>query len=139
MRKNEPIKHIMSEAVHSVQKGQPISEVFKILHNHKIHHVPVLDGKRLVGIVSSTDLMQLSLGAQGYDSDQMWPFIDSQYELIDVITADPKTLNESDAVRDAALALSSGSFHSLPITDADRQLVGMVTSTDLIRYLCEQY
>ena len=139
MRKNDPIKHIMSETVHSVQKGQPISEVFKILHDHSIHHVPVLDGERLVGLVSSTDLMRLSMGVQGYASDQMWSFIDSQHELIDVMTADPKTLNESDVVRDAAQALSNGAYHSLPITDRESKLVGMVTSTDLIRYLCEQY
>jgi CBS-domain-containing membrane protein len=139
MRKNDPIKNIMSDTVHSVQQGQPISEVFKILHNHKIHHVPVLDGKNLVGIVSSTDLMQLSMGAQGYDSNQMWAFIDSQYQLVDVMTGDPRTLNDSDAVRDAAQALSSGSYHSLPIINSERHLVGMVTSTDLIRYLCEQY
>jgi CBS domain-containing protein len=139
MRKNDPIKHIMSENVYSVQQGQPISEVFKILHSHNIHHVPVLDGKTLVGIVSSTDLMQLSMGAQGYDSNQIWSFIDTQHELIDVMTADPKTLNESDTVRDAAQVLASGSYHSLPITDTERQVVGMVTSTDLINYLCEQY
>jgi CBS domain-containing protein len=139
MRKNDPIKNIMSKALHTVQKGQPISEVLKILHTHKIHHVPVLDGKRVVGIVSSTDLMQLSMGAKGYDSNQMWPFIDSQQELIDVMTADPKILNESDTVRDAAQALSSGSYHSLPIVDSNHQLAGMVTTTDLIGYLLEQY
>lgn len=139
MRKNDPIKNIMSDAVYSVQKGQAISEVFKILYDHSVHHVPVLDGKTLVGIVSSTDLMQLSIGAQGYDSNQMWSFIDSQHQLIDVMTAAPKTLHESDVVRDAAQVLASGSYHSLPITDADLQLVGIVTSTDLIQYLCEQY
>mgnify|MGYP005988344881 CR=1 FL=1 len=139
MRKNDPIKNIMSDAVFSVQKGQPISEVFKIMHDHNIHHVPVLDGKTLVGIISSTDLMQLSVGAQGYDSNQMWSFIDSQHALIDVMTAAPKTLHDSDVVRDAAQVLASGSYHSLPITDAEQQLVGIVTSTDLIQYLCEQY
>jgi CBS domain-containing protein len=139
MRKNDPIKNIMSEAVHSVQKGQPVSEAFKIMDSHNIHHAPVLDGKTLVGIVSSTDLMRLSMGAKSYGSEQMWPLIDSQHELIDVMTADPKTLNESDVVRDAAQALANGSYHSLPITNAEHQLVGMVTSTDLIRYLCELY
>jgi CBS domain-containing protein len=139
MRKNDPIQNIMSKSIHSVQKGQPISEVFKILHSYKIHHVPVLHGESLVGIVSSTDLMQLSFGAQGYDSNQMWSFIDSQHALVDVMTSDLKTLNQSDVVRDAAQALASGSYHSLPITDQQSKLVGMVTSTDLINYLCEQY
>lgn len=139
MRKNDPIKHIMSDNIHSVQQGQAVSEVCKLLHNNNIHHVPVLDGAKLVGIVSSTDLMKLSVGAQGYDSNELWSFLDTQHALIDVMTADPKVLNESDVVRDAANALADGAYHSLPITNADRELVGMVTSTDLIRYLCDQY
>jgi acetoin utilization protein AcuB len=75
MRKNDPIKNLMSEDIHSVQKGQPLSEVFKILQSNNIHHVAVLDGKRVVGVISYTDLMQISLGVQSYDLDQLWPTI----------------------------------------------------------------
>ncbi|MFT6097604.1 MAG: CBS domain-containing protein [Arenicella sp.] len=139
MRKNDPIKNLMSEDIHSVQKGQPLSEVFKILQSNNIHHVAVLDGKRLVGVISYTDLMQISLGVQSYDLDQLWPTIDAQHELIDVMTASPTTLNHAGVVRDAAEALSTGAYHSLPVTDDAGELVGMITSTDLIRYLIDQY
>lgn len=139
MRKNDPIKHIMSDHIHTVQQGQPVSEVFKIVHDHEIHHVPILNGEQLVGIVSSTDLMKLSMGSQALDSNNSWSYLDNQYQLIDVMTADPRTLNDTSVVRDAAEALSSGDYHSLPVINADRQLIGIVTSTDLIRYLCEQY
>jgi CBS-domain-containing membrane protein len=139
MRKNDPIKHIMSTDTHTVQQGQAISEVAKLLQQHSFHHIPVLDGRKLVGIVTSSDLMKLSVGAQGYDSNQHWSFLDSQYELIDVMTPNPKTLQESDVVRDAAIALSTGTLHSLPVVDSSHELVGIVTSTDLINYLLEQY
>lgn len=139
MRKNDPIKHIMSEHIHTVQQGQAVSVVLKIVHDHGIHHVPILDGEKLVGIVSSTDLMKLSMGPQGIDSENSWSYLDSQYQTIDVMTANPQTLNDSNVVRDAAEALSSGNYHSLPVVNADRELIGIVTSTDLIKYLCEQY
>ena len=139
MRKNDPIKHVMSDNIHAVQQGQAVSDVFSLVHENNIHHVPVLDGKKLVGIVSSTDLMKLSVGTQNYDSSGLWAYLDTQYEIIDIMTADPKTLHVSGTVRDAAEALSNGSYHSLPVTNDERQLVGMVTSTDLIRYLSDQY
>jgi hypothetical protein len=56
------------------------------------------------GIVSSTDLMKLSMGSQGMDSANSWSYLDSQYRLIDVTTGNPKTLNDHSADRDAAKA-----------------------------------
>jgi len=139
MRKNQPIRHIMSEDIHSVQSGQPISDVFRLMTKHAIHHVPVLKGNELLGIVSYTDLMKLSLGATGYDSDGIWSFLDTQHPLTEVMTSRPRTLSESSVIRDAALLLSNGGYHSLPVVNRENHLVGIVTSTDLIRYLCEQY
>jgi CBS domain-containing protein len=52
--------------------------------------------------------------------------------------AEPVTIPVSGTVRDAANVLSRGEFHSLPVVDG-RKLAGMVTSTDLIRYLVDQY
>jgi CBS domain-containing protein len=139
MRKNESIKHVMSDKVHVVQKGQMVSEVVKIMQSGGIHHLPVMDGQTLVGIVSSTDLMKLSMGTHGFDASSVWLFMDTQYELKDIMTANPKTLNVSETVRHAAESLSGGGYHSLPVIDDARQLVGIVTSTDLIRYLLGQY
>ena len=45
-----------------------------------------------------------------------------------------------DYIRDAAEILAKGEFHSLPIVDTDdTTLLGMVTSTDLIRHLLDQF
>ena len=49
------------------------------------------------------------------------------------------SINIKDTIRFATETLSSGKFHSLPVVDDENQLMGLVTSTDLIRYLGAQY
>ena len=61
MRKNDPVTNIMAKQVESIQEGQPLSEVYKMMCNTGIHHVPVLNSKKLVGLISFTDMMKLSL------------------------------------------------------------------------------
>lgn len=137
MKRNEPVSHLMTRNPFSVQRGQPISEVRRILAEHAIHHVPVVDGKRLVGLVSSLDLVKLAWGStdgRGFDA-----IVDHTKTLADVMSADPVCLRASQTIREAAEALADGNFHGLPVVDAEGDLVGIVTSTDLIRYLLAQY
>jgi CBS domain-containing protein len=47
------------------------------------------------------------------------------------------TIEINDTLRKAAHLLSDGMFHSLPVIDKDNNLIGIITSTDLIRYLAE--
>jgi CBS domain-containing protein len=42
-------------------------------------------------------------------------------------------------VRNAVQIFAEGKFHSLPVVDNDDNLVGIVTTTDVIRYVLEQY
>ncbi len=137
MKRNDPISHLMTRDPFCVQRGQPISEVRRLLAEHTIHHVPVVDGKRLVGMVSSLDLVKLAWGS----TDSRWfdAIVDHTKALADVMSADPVCLRATQTVREAAEVLAEGKFHGLPVVDVEGNLVGIVTSTDLIRYLLAQY
>ena len=139
MRKNEAISHIMSKELYAVQQGQLLSEDYQLLCNTGVHHVPVLNGKQLVGLISLTDMMKLNMAIHGADGHSISAILDQQYSIEEVMTKKLVTLTESSTVRDAAEQLGGGDFHSLPVIKGDGELVGMVTSTDLIRYLSEQY
>ena len=139
MRKNDPINNVMVKNVEAVQEGQPLSDVYKIMCNAGIHHVPILNGKTLVGLVSFTDMMKLDLSINGVDARTVGAVIDQQFTIAGIMSTELVTLRDSQTVRDAAGLLGEGSFHSLPVVDAENQLVGIVTSTDLIRYLSQQY
>jgi CBS domain-containing protein len=59
------VKDVMTSPVVSVQRSTPLHEVAGLLDRHRIKRVPVLEGGRLVGIVSRADLVRrLAMGPQ---------------------------------------------------------------------------
>jgi len=139
MKKNEPISKIMSAEVVTVHQGQKLSDVRHIICESDIHHVPVVDGKKLVGLISYTDLMKLNIVISGADERTIDAIVDQQFTIQEVMVTELTALNATDTVRQASKILSEGNFHSVPVVDKQNQIVGIVTMTDLIRYLNDQY
>jgi len=139
MRHNEPVSKIMSSQILTVHAAQKVSEVYALLTENRVHHVPVVNGNKLVGLVSSTDMMKLSLDAYGTPDSANTAYFDSQFTIDDVMSSDLVTIKADDSIRSAAEMLSTGARHSLPVVDGDSALVGIVTTTDLVKYLLDQY
>lgn len=139
MKRNEPIKTIMSSDVTTVNVTQKLSEVRRLMSEQGIHHVPVVSGRRLVGMISATDMVRLSFSAYGADERAVDAMLDHEFSIEKVMQTDLVTIKTTETVRDATRILRAGQFHSLPVIDEEQALVGIVTSTDLIRYLYDQY
>lgn len=138
MKRNESITKIMTSNLETVHLGQKLSEVRALLSENPYRHAPVVSGKKLVGMISATDMVRLSLSTYGVDQRAVDSMLDSQHSVESVMTKSLETLPSSATVRDAAEKLAGASFHSLPIVDGE-ELVGLVTSTDIIKYLLDQY
>ena len=139
MKKNEPISKIMSTDVITVHQSQKLSDVRHIICKSNIHHVPIVDGKKLVGLISYTDLMKLNIVISGADERTIDSIIDQQFTIQDVMVTEITVLNETDTIRQATNILAEGKFHSVPVIDKQKKIIGIVTMTDLIRYLNSQY
>ncbi|MEX1369170.1 MAG: CBS domain-containing protein [Nannocystaceae bacterium] len=139
MKRNEPVKSIMTAAPLTVNVSQKLSEVRRLMSEQQIHHVPVVSGRKLVGLLSATDMVRLSLNAYGADVRAVDAMLDHEFTIEGAMNTELVTLKASGTVRDAAELLRGGKFHSLPVVDDDGDLLGIVTSTDLIAYLYDQY
>ena len=139
MKRNEPVSNIMSDKITAVQEGQPLSEVRHKMIDSNIHHIPVLSGKNLVGMVSFTDMMKLNVVINGADNHTIDAIIDQQFSIGDIMSTELTTLNDRDTIRQAAEVLSGNNFHAVPVTNSNSELQGIVTNSDLIRYLNNQY
>lgn len=130
----------MSAGALSIHAGEPISKARKLMRDCGLHHLPVVSGKDLVGIISFSDILRVSFGdAFGTDERTVDATLDHTMSVDSIMTKNPAVLKRDATVRDAAELLAGGSFHAVPIVEADgRALAGMVTSTDLIRYLLDQ-
>jgi CBS domain-containing protein len=135
MTKREPIQSVMTSHPTYVQRSQPISEVYDLLDGAPFHHVPVLDGDKPVGMVSASDILRLVYDIDGSDDRMLRTMLDHQFNIDDAMTEELRTLTVTSSVYDAASMLSDGSLHSVLVVDDDGTLAGIVTSTDLVRYL----
>lgn len=139
MKKNESISKILTHDVVSVHTGQSLSEVNKLFKELEIHHVPVLDGNRPVGIISANDIFKLIFNVEETDDRMADAMLDHQFTISEVMQKSVKTLPISATVKEAALVLQDSSLHSVLVVDDKGELAGIVTSTDLIRYLLAQF
>lgn len=127
----------MTTELTTVHDGQAVSTLRPIFEANTIHHVPVVSGDQLIGIVTSSDFMRVSFGEFGnQDGKGLDAILDHTYKMHDLMTSSPVTVPESATIREAARILGSHSFHALPVVDGEK-LVGLITSTDLINYLAE--
>ena len=109
----------------------------RILSTANFHHLPVVDDKRLVGIVSTVDILKLSGDALGGDESEHPARLASRTSVGDVMFKDVIPLSEQATVADAAALLSTGEYHSVPIIARNGRLIGMVTTTDLVNHLLD--
>jgi CBS domain-containing protein len=77
--KTTPVREIISAPVISVEPNSSVEECMKIMTEHRIRHLPVLDGERLVGIVSIGDLVNWIISAQHVAISQMEDYISGKY------------------------------------------------------------
>lgn len=135
MKRNATLDSIVTRDIETVQKGQPLSEVAKLFRSRDFEHVPVLEGRRPVGMISRGDIMRLIYDSVGADSRAIDRLLDSQYDVEGVMSADLTTLALGSHVRDAARAMVDEDRHSIVVVDQEGSIAGIVTSSDLIRHL----
>ena len=84
---------------------------------------------RLVGVLTERDVFARIVGGT----------IDLQQPVESLMTTDPKTLDLDDTIRDAIVLMQTGRYRNVPMVDADRQLVGVVRQSDIIKFLAESF
>lgn len=139
MKKREPVSEIMTKSVISVNKdNNNLRDVKNIFHKENIRHLPVNDGQKIIGIISKNDLMRLSFGSMFDNQENADEAVLDMLSIDQVMTHNPQTADSSAEIREIAQMLIDGGFHSLPIVD-DGKTVGIVTSTDVMKYFLAQY
>jgi CBS domain-containing protein len=98
----------------------------------RVRHLPVMDGERLVGVVSLTDLLACSLTrALDFDARERRVFLKS-VTVREAMSQRLVTVSPNGTQAEAAALMLRNRIGCLPVVDGE-ELVGIVTETDLIR------
>ncbi|CAM3841101.1 MULTISPECIES: CBS domain-containing protein [Flavobacterium] len=139
MKQNVPVSTIMTKNVIKLNSTDDLTKAEKLFKSNNIRHIPVVKGNKIIGMLSYTDLLRISFADA----------IDDEEEIVDVTVYNMFTIEQVMAkklvsvspettIKAAAEILATKEFHALPVTEGDL-LVGILTTTDLIRYLIDQY
>jgi len=110
----------------TVSPDDPLSFAARVLREGRFHHLPVVEGGRLVGILSDADLRNASYGTMPVEGGTA-----EDRPVREAMRAEVWSVTPDDSVEDALLILTREKFGALPVLSGDR-LVGIITRADLL-------
>jgi acetoin utilization protein AcuB len=118
------IRDIMRSPAVAIFADTTLQDAYRTMQDQRIRHLPVVEGEKLVGVVTDRDLR---LATSALTPSPFLP--DSRVSA--VMTAAPLTADASDPVEDAARTMRERKIGCLPVMDGGR-LIGIVTGLDLL-------
>lgn len=132
--KLEMVRDWMTRDVVTVKTSTTLSDAYEIMTNHKIRRLPVVgDDGRLIGIVTHGDIRNAQ--PSPVNSLNIWElsFMLARLTVAEIMTTDPITISENATIGEAAQELLAHTIGSLPVTDNQGNLVGIITESDIFR------
>lgn len=136
MRADDPVSKVMTESVLAVDVTDSVREVVRLFTEYPIHHLPVVSNGRLVGMLSSADMLKLQFFAppgKRADSD----YINERLRIENVMHKDVVSVEAQQTLEEAAGLMASRGVHALPVTSPGGFLIGIVTTTDVMNALLQ--
>ena len=112
----------MTTDVVSVPAQESLDRARQLLREHRIRHLPVTDGDRLLGIATEQDLRFGEAMAS-----RSGPIV-----VADVMTASVISVGPEATVEQAAMIMAENKVGGLPVVDSDDRLIGIITESDII-------
>lgn len=125
------VSEVMTSGVQTAESSLSLTEIHQMLIEGHFHHVPILEGDRLVGMISARDLVRFAreqgTGRRSFEDGT----------AADAMTSDVETIPVGDPVEAAIERIGKGDIHALAVIGEGDRLAGIVTHRDLLQYLAD--
>ena len=143
-------RHIMRPAVPTVTPATPVSAVARLLSDEGLTGVPVLEGDRLVGIITEWDIIAREAAV---DVPPVIPFLDGMFRAdggrdfdeemrhvfaitaADLMTSPVYSVRDIATLAEVATLMVERRISTVPVVDAANKIIGLVTRSDLVRVI----
>jgi acetoin utilization protein AcuB len=128
-----PVASLMTPRPITTTPEATLTDLWTLMLNRGFHHVPVLAGGQLVGVLSRTDVMR-AMGMQDPTLVDTGVILDTEHKVADLMTRHVRAIEASVPLRRAVSLFAEGHLHCLPVLDGEK-VIGMLTTTDVMRAL----
>jgi len=141
MDKGIAVKHIMTTDIITADPDEVLEDVrHKLISNH-IQHIPVVQDKKILGIISNSDMHRMEHHFTLFHSEKALESNRQIFSTIlaaEIMTRDLVKLKDTDSASLAVDLFRENLFHALPVVNDKDQLVGMITPLDLLKYAFDE-
>lgn len=133
-----PLRDIMKKTLHSVEPGDRLIHARRLMVDHGIERLPVLDGGSLVGILGELDIALALDKLKKHASPEQQKSRIKDLKVEDVMVTQVVTAPPDLPAKKAAALMRERDVGCLPVVHGapgENRIAGMVTRTDLIRLL----
>lgn len=131
------VAHLMTSDPITVRPSDVVTKVKEIFETNAIHHIPVVDDHRVVGMVSKSDFLSVSNAFPLFNKEKREAYNDRLFSTIiveEIMTKQVAKVQPDDTLDFAAGIFRENLFHALPVVNERGKLVGILTTYDIMNY-----
>lgn len=139
MNRLEPISKIMTKKLITLTLFDDLYIAEKLFKENHIRHIPIVEDEHIIGMLGYSDLERISF-LDAFDANET-KVDNAIYNMLNIGQLMVKNLikvNSATTIKSVVEILSKNEFHALPVVE-NNILVGIVTTTDILKYLLKQY
>jgi len=137
MSKVQLVRDIMTKELSTLDHTGRLLDAVLLMRSSGFRHLPVVNGDKLVGLVSDRDVHRAAPSIFGKITQEEYNRIFETTPITKVMTREPVTVTPDTPVRDVVHLMHERKFGSMPVVEGDNKLVGLITTTDLLGILHE--
>ena len=122
----------MSTDLETLDRNDTLDLAKDLMHKKRIRHFPVLEGGRVVGVVSQRDLFHATLGSVMKYGERSERSYLATIAIKEVMSEPPITVVPTASIQEAASVMFESKIGCLPVVEG-KKLVGIVSETDILR------
>ncbi len=131
------IQEWMSSNVIVATEDTSMLKISRLMKDHNIRRVPIVEENKIVGIISDRDIKDASPSkASTLDVHELY-YLLSEIKAKVIMTINPVCVNQNDTIEQVALIMADKRYTGLPVVDDDGNLVGIITEHDIFKILLE--
>lgn len=129
------VSNFMTSKVMTAHSDDGIRQTFFRMRENEIRHMPVVDEEhKLLGIISDRDLRRPEWVDEAPDLSHIYN-LDDNMSVKDLMTSNVMVAHTYDTISKATKLLIEHRFGALPVLNKEEEVVGMLSSVDLLKAL----
>ena len=129
------VDQVMSTRLVTVKMDDPLKKVKQIFDKTHFHHLLVMDGSKLYGVISDRDLLEALSPNIDSISETLKDRASLQKRVHQVMSREPVTLEKDANIYEAISIFNSTKISCIPIVDDHFQPIGIVSWRDILKKL----